>query len=242
MAAQHRVLVPEYQQLSIFRPVAAEHQDGQAEQPANQQVDDLEQHPASQPSPPQACCRQRRSAIKSSIRAAQRPCWLIPRGHEARASSRRARWLVRVRSSGWPFHQACSRIKLSATAALACSRRGLARPRERAWRMPVTATPWRMVPSTPARKAYLAWKSLASWAARAAIWASWTCRRWTVSWRRPAAEVVHWARTGQGRQVLLAKVITIVSVPRWVTGFQELLAWPCGQVACWASKSMAKAV
>src|ERR1039457_5324170 len=25
-------------------------------------------------------------------------------------------------------------------------------------------------------------------------------------------------------------------------GFQELLAWPCGQVACWASKSMAKAV
>src|SRR5947209_9610416 len=35
-----------------------------------------------------------------------RPCWLI-RVHEARASSRRARWLVRVRSSGWPFHQAC---------------------------------------------------------------------------------------------------------------------------------------
>jgi hypothetical protein len=57
MAAQHRVLVPEYQQLSIFRPVAAEHQDGQAEHPANRQVDDLEQHPASQPSPPQACCR-----------------------------------------------------------------------------------------------------------------------------------------------------------------------------------------
>jgi hypothetical protein len=54
--------------------------------------------------------------------------------------------------------------------------------------------------------------------------------------------VVHWARTGQGPQVPLAKVITIVSVPRWVTGFQELLAWPCGQVACWAPKSMAKAV
>jgi hypothetical protein len=29
--AQHRVLVPEYQQLGILRPVAAEHQDGQAE-------------------------------------------------------------------------------------------------------------------------------------------------------------------------------------------------------------------
>ena len=39
-----------------------------------------------------------------------------------------------------------------------------------------------------------------------------------------------------------AKVITIVLVPRWLTGFQWLLAWPCGQVACWASKSMAKAV
>ena len=32
-------------------------------------------------------------------------------------SSRQARWLVRVRSSGWPFHQASSRIKLRATAA-----------------------------------------------------------------------------------------------------------------------------
>jgi hypothetical protein len=41
-----------------------------------------------------------------------RPWWLI-RVHEARASSRRARWLVRVRSSGWPFHQACSRIRRS---------------------------------------------------------------------------------------------------------------------------------
>ena len=42
---------------SLFRPVAGEHQDGQAEHPANQQVDDLEQHLASQPSLPQACCR-----------------------------------------------------------------------------------------------------------------------------------------------------------------------------------------
>ena len=57
-----------------------------------------------------------------------RPWWLI-RVHEARASSRRARWLVRVRSSGWPFHQACSRIRLTATAAWACSRRVLPSPR-----------------------------------------------------------------------------------------------------------------
>jgi hypothetical protein len=31
MAAQHRVLVPEYQQLSIPRPVPAEYQDSEAE-------------------------------------------------------------------------------------------------------------------------------------------------------------------------------------------------------------------
>ena len=48
--AQHCVLMPEHEQLGILRPVAAEHQDGQAEYPACQQVDDLEQHPASQPS------------------------------------------------------------------------------------------------------------------------------------------------------------------------------------------------
>jgi hypothetical protein len=44
---QYRVLMPEHQQFSIFHPVAAEHQDGQAEYPARKQVDDLEQHPAS---------------------------------------------------------------------------------------------------------------------------------------------------------------------------------------------------
>ena len=44
---QYRVLMPEHQQLSILRPVAAEHQDSQAEYPAREQVDDLEQHPAS---------------------------------------------------------------------------------------------------------------------------------------------------------------------------------------------------
>ena len=35
VAAQHRVLVPEFQQLSILRPVPAEHQDSEAEQPTN---------------------------------------------------------------------------------------------------------------------------------------------------------------------------------------------------------------
>ena len=58
LAAQHRVLVPEDQQLSILRPVAAEHQHSQAEYTARQQVDDLEQHPPSQPSPRPACWQQ----------------------------------------------------------------------------------------------------------------------------------------------------------------------------------------
>jgi hypothetical protein len=40
--------MPEHhQQLSILRQATAEHQDGQAEYPAREQVDDLEQHPAS---------------------------------------------------------------------------------------------------------------------------------------------------------------------------------------------------
>jgi hypothetical protein len=42
VAAQHCVLVPEHQQLSILGAVAAEHQDSQAEYPARQEVDDLE--------------------------------------------------------------------------------------------------------------------------------------------------------------------------------------------------------
>jgi hypothetical protein len=41
---------PGYQQLSGLRLVAAEHQCGYAEDAACQQVDDLEEHPASQPS------------------------------------------------------------------------------------------------------------------------------------------------------------------------------------------------
>ena len=54
---QDRVLMPEHQQFSILRQVAAKDQDGQAEYPVRKQVDDLEKHPASQPSPRQACWR-----------------------------------------------------------------------------------------------------------------------------------------------------------------------------------------
>jgi hypothetical protein len=57
VAAQHRVLVPGHQQFSVLRQVFTECQDSQARYPANWQVDDLEQHPASQPSPRQACWR-----------------------------------------------------------------------------------------------------------------------------------------------------------------------------------------
>jgi hypothetical protein len=49
--AQHRVLVPEHQQLSILSQVPAEYQDGEGGYTADYQVDDLERHPASQPSP-----------------------------------------------------------------------------------------------------------------------------------------------------------------------------------------------
>jgi len=41
VSARQRVLVPEHRQLSILRPVPAEHQDSQAGWPACQQVDDL---------------------------------------------------------------------------------------------------------------------------------------------------------------------------------------------------------
>jgi hypothetical protein len=49
--AQHCVLVPEHQQPGVLRAVPADHQDSQAEQPAHQQADDLQQHLASQPLP-----------------------------------------------------------------------------------------------------------------------------------------------------------------------------------------------
>ncbi|MGW3473556.1 hypothetical protein ACWDKQ_35080 [Saccharopolyspora sp. NPDC000995] len=53
---------------------------------------------------------------------------------------------------------------------------------------------------------------------------------------------VHCSRTGQGPKVAVAKVITIVSVPRWAAGFQVELVWPCEQVGCSRSKSMVKRV
>ena len=77
MAAEHRVLVPEHQQLSSLCPVAAEHQDSYAEDPARQQVDDLEQHPASQPSRRLACWRSGRSAlVEYSSGTRSLPGWL----------------------------------------------------------------------------------------------------------------------------------------------------------------------
>jgi hypothetical protein len=44
---KYRVLMPEHRQLSIFRQVTAEHHGGQAEEPAREQADVLERHPAS---------------------------------------------------------------------------------------------------------------------------------------------------------------------------------------------------
>ena len=77
--AQHRVLVPEHQQLSILGQVPAEHQDKETEYPANQQVDDLEHtRPANQHRPP-GRRRQRSSARQSSIRAAQVPRSIVAR-------------------------------------------------------------------------------------------------------------------------------------------------------------------
>jgi hypothetical protein len=57
LPTQHRILMPEHQQLDILRAVPTEQQDDQAEHPTRQHVSDLEQHPASQPPPPQTCWR-----------------------------------------------------------------------------------------------------------------------------------------------------------------------------------------
>jgi hypothetical protein len=62
---QHRVLVPEHQQLSVLRPVTAGHPESQAEQPAHEQVDDLHQHPVSQASPHQP--RRRNGQVSDTI-------------------------------------------------------------------------------------------------------------------------------------------------------------------------------
>jgi choline dehydrogenase len=52
------ILAARHKQLDILRPVAAERQDGQAEYPAREQVDDLEQHLASPPSLRSSCWQQ----------------------------------------------------------------------------------------------------------------------------------------------------------------------------------------
>jgi len=66
-----RVLMPEHQHFGHCRPVTAEQHDDQAECPAGQHLDDLEQHPPSQPSPCPACRQQCGSTSESSVRAAQ---------------------------------------------------------------------------------------------------------------------------------------------------------------------------
>ena len=69
--AQHRVLVPEHQQLGVLRLVPAEHQDSQAKSPAHEQVGDLERHSASEPSPHHPFSRNGSSTMRSSFRATQ---------------------------------------------------------------------------------------------------------------------------------------------------------------------------
>jgi hypothetical protein len=71
LPAQDGVLVPERQQFNVLDQVPAREQDREAEYPANQQVDDRERHPVSQPSPPPGRSGKRGSATESSIRAAQ---------------------------------------------------------------------------------------------------------------------------------------------------------------------------
>ena len=63
-----------------------------------------------------------------AFEVAEDPAGLF-RGHAARLSSRRARWLVRRRSRGVPFQYASSRRTLSAQAMYTWSRRVFASPR-----------------------------------------------------------------------------------------------------------------
>ena len=120
LPAQHRVLVPEYQQLSMLRSVPAEHQDNQFENPENQQVDDLEQHPASQPAPRQACWPQRRSAFNRL----SEPPWARARRMQGRwRRAARARMQAdRMRPAGWPRVRG-PRVRSWWRGGLACRRR-----------------------------------------------------------------------------------------------------------------------
>src|SRR6266700_531436 len=60
-----------------------------------------------------------------------------------------------------------------------------------------------------------------------------------VIWRR--RPLVHSWRAGHGTHALFGQATTIASSWRCRHGLQELLAVPCGQVACRASKSKANA-
>ena len=68
-------------------------------------------------------------AMVAEFEADLDPAGLLFRGHAARLSSRRARWLVRRRSRGVPFQYASSRSRLGAQAMYTWSRRVFGRPR-----------------------------------------------------------------------------------------------------------------
>ena len=74
---------------------------------------------------------------------------------------------------------------------------------------------------------------------RAAASASCSSRGRMVIWRR--RPLVHSWRAGQGRHAVAGQDTTIASSWRCRHGVQVLLAIPCGQVACRASKSKANA-
>ena len=94
VAPEHRVLVSKHQQLSSLCPVAAKHQQSRTEDPPRQQVDDLEQHPPSQPSRRPARWRSGWPRPRPSIRAAQ----------DRRGARRRVgRRLGRRRPDRWPL-------------------------------------------------------------------------------------------------------------------------------------------
>ena len=131
VSAQHRVLVPEHQQLSTLRPVAAEHRDGQAECPARQQVYDLEHHPASQPSLRSSSWPQRRSTTQSSIRAAQDragprtvPWPARQRGRADRAAHRQFRRRLRDRRPGSAERYSSRRLPVRGAGRGRCDRCG----------------------------------------------------------------------------------------------------------------------
>jgi len=95
VTAQHRVLVPEHQQLSLLRPVPAEHQDSQAEYPANQQADDLEKHPAWRASTTRVSHVNRKSACSELCTAASGASCSARRRPVRRGRARSCGYVVR---------------------------------------------------------------------------------------------------------------------------------------------------